>query len=134
MPEESLIGDRDLELLESFDGNGNVLLTAYLQLDTPERCKSAYEEFLKLAHSRLDACDQRPECLEALEEDIEIVGLYLKTNGHGHRRHPGLAIFSCAAQLFWRAYPLPVALGNQVEVGRQFDVEPLKEVLRELVR
>lgn len=129
-----MIGDRDLELLESFDGNGSVLLTAYLQLDTPEHCKSAYEEFLKLARARLDACEHRPECREALEEDIEIVGLYLKTNGHGYRRHPGLAIFSCAAELFWRAYPLPVALDNQVEVGRHFEVEPLKEVLRALVR
>jgi hypothetical protein len=128
-----LIAARDLELLESFDGNGNVLLTAYLQLDTPEHCKSAYEEFVKLARARLDACKPHPECRQALEEDIEIVGLYLKTNGHGPRRHPGLAIFSCAAQLFWRAYPLPVAPENQVEVGRRFDVGPLKEVVHALV-
>ncbi|MFL7811948.1 MAG: hypothetical protein AB8I80_25140, partial [Anaerolineae bacterium] len=104
-----------------------------LQLDTPEHRRSAYEEFLKLARARLDACDQRPESRKALDEDIEIVGLYLKTNGHGSHHHPGLAIFSCAAQLFWRAYPLPVALGNQVEVGRRFDVQPLKEVVHTLV-
>jgi len=128
-----LIADRDLELLESFDGNGNVLLTTYLQVDTPEQCNRAYQEFLRLARARLDACEHKAECRQALEEDIEIVGLYLKTNGHGARRYPGVAIFSCAARLFWRAYPLPVAVGNQVEIGRRFDVQPLKEIARALV-
>ncbi|MBN1660405.1 MAG: hypothetical protein JXA93_18545 [Anaerolineae bacterium] len=128
-----MIASRDLDLLESFDGNGNVLLTAYLQLDTPEHRRAAYGEFLKLARARLDADDEQSEYRQALEEDIEIVGLYLRTNGHGARRHPGLAIFSCAARLFWRAYPLPVALANRVEVGRHFDVQPLKEIVHALV-
>ena len=58
---------------------------------------------------------------------MEIVGLYLKTNGH--RYPPGLAIFSCAAELFWRAYPLPVAVPTQVTVGPKFDLEPLLRIL-----
>ena len=128
-----MIASRDLELLESFDGNGDVLLTAYLQLDTPEHRRSAYGEFLELARARLDASEHRSEYRQALEEDIEIVGLYLKSNSQGTRRHPGLAIFSCAARLFWRAYPLPVALNNRVEVGRRFDVQPLKEIVGALV-
>jgi hypothetical protein len=118
-----------VQLLESFDGRGSILLTAYLPLDTPTQRESAYQNFQKLAKARLEECGSRPECREALEEDIEIVGLYLKTNGH--RQHAGLAIFSCAAELFWRAYPLDVCVQTRVTVGPQFDVEPLKAAVAE---
>jgi hypothetical protein len=118
-----------VQLLESFDGRGSILLSAYLELNTPEQRESAYQDFLKLARARLDECGSRPECREALKEDIEIVELYLKTNGH--RQHAGLAIFSCAAELFWRAYPLDVHVPTHVSVGSRFDVEPLKAVVAE---
>jgi hypothetical protein len=118
-----LIPDSDLELLQSFDGHGNITLSAYLCLDTPQRRDSANEEFMRLLQVRLDECGPRPECREAIKEDTEIVGLYLKTNGHRH--HAAVAIFSCAAELFWRAYPLPAPLPTQVTVGPRFNVEPL---------
>jgi hypothetical protein len=92
-------------------------------MDTPQLRHSAYDAFTQEMKARLDDCDPHPECREALEEDAEIVGLYLKTNGH--RRHPGIVIFSCAAELFWRAYPLTKALPTRVSVGPKFDVEPL---------
>jgi hypothetical protein len=77
--------------------------------------------------SRLDECGGSRECREALKEDMEIVGLYLRTNGN--RNYVGLAIFSCATVLFWRVYPLPVPLPNQVSVGPKFDVEPLNQAV-----
>jgi hypothetical protein len=125
--EVPLIPDRDLEILRSFNGRGNITLSAYLQLDTQEHRETAYREFMRLAQMRLEECRPRPECQEAIREDMEIVGLYLKTNGR--RNGPGLAIFSCAAELFWRAYSLPVPITTQVSVGPHFDVEPLKEVM-----
>jgi hypothetical protein len=64
-----------------------------------------------------------PEAQKALREDMEIVGLYLQTNGH--RRHAGMAIFSCAARLFWRAFPLHAPVPTRVTVGPNFDLEPL---------
>jgi hypothetical protein len=121
-----LIPDSDLEVLRSFDARGNITLTAYLRLDTPQHRESAYREFMQQIQTRLAECGPRPECREAIQEDVEIVGLYLKTNGH--RRHAGVAIFSCAAELFWRAYPLPVAIPSHVTVGPRFDVEPLLQV------
>jgi hypothetical protein len=121
-----LIPDSDLEVLRSFDGHGNITLSAYLRLDTPEHRESAYSQFMQQMRLRLDECGSSPECREALEEDVEIVGLYLRTNGH--RSSGGLAIFSCAAELFWRVYALPVPLPNQVSVGPKFDVEPLGRV------
>jgi hypothetical protein len=121
-----VIPDNELKVLESFNGRGHVVLSAYLPLDTPEHRQSAYASFLQLAQKRLEECGQRADCREAIREDIEIVGLYLKSNGH--RSNPGLAIFSCAAELFWRAYPLPVPVSTQVTVGSHFDLEPLKQV------
>ena len=122
-----MIPDRDLEILKSFNGRGNITLTAYLQLDTQEHRERAYSDFTRLAQKRLEECRPRPECQEAIREDMEIVGLYLKTNGH--RNGPGLAIFSCAAELFWRAYSLPLPIPTQVSVGPRFDVAPLKEAM-----
>ncbi|MGC9334183.1 MAG: hypothetical protein ACP5JJ_08555 [Anaerolineae bacterium] len=122
-----MIPDRDLEVLQSFNGREHITLSAYLLLDTPERREAAYSEFMRLTKKRLEDCRPRPECQEAIHEDMEIVGLYLKTNGR--RNHPGLAIFSCAAELFWRAYSLPVPIPTQVSVGPRFDVEPLKEAM-----
>jgi len=117
-----LIPASDLEVLRSFDSRGRITLSAYLRLDSPQYRASAYDEFMKLMRTRLEECGSDRECREAIKEDMEIVGLYLRTNG---RRHPGLAIFSCAAELFWRAYPLESAIPTQVTVGPAFDIEPL---------
>jgi hypothetical protein len=127
-----VIPDKELKVLESFDGRGKVVLSAYLPLDTPEHRQLAYEDFLKLAHRRLAECGARVDCRDAIGEDIEIVGLYLKSNGH--RKNRGLAIFSCAAELFWRAYPLPVPVSAQVSVGPHFDLDPLKQVAEQIGR
>ena len=120
-----MIPDNDLVDLQSFDSRGRTTLSVYLQLDTPQRRDSAYDEFVQQMQQRLAECDPHPECREAIKEDMEIVDLYLRTNGH--RQHAGLAIFSCAAELFWRAFPLSVPVPTQVAVGSKFHVEPLKQ-------
>ena len=127
--EVPLIPDNDLEALQSFNGHGSITLSAYLCLDTPERRESAYGEFVQQMKLRLEECVPKPECREVLKEDMEIVGLYLRTNGH--RDYPGLAIFSCASELFWRVYPLPAPVSTRVSVGPKFDVVPLKEALEQ---
>lgn len=124
-----MIPDKDLEVLQSFNANGSVTLSAYLRLDTPERRESAYPEFMRQMEERLAECGTDPDCRKALEEDVEIVGLYLRINGHS--RPQGLAIFSCAAELFWRVYPLSVPLPDHVAVGSKFDVEPLRHLAGE---
>ena len=122
-----MIPDNDLEVLHSFDSRGNITLSAYLRLDTPEHRESAYSEFIQQMQLRLDECGSSAECRETLKEDMEIVGLYLRANGR--RSNGGLAIFSCAAELFWRVYTLPVPLSTQVSVGSKFNVEPLKQAI-----
>jgi hypothetical protein len=122
-----LIPESDLKALKSFDSRGNTTLSAYLRLDTLEHRESAHDEFMRQMQSRLEECGLSSDCREAIKEDMEIVGIYLRTNGH--RQHAGLAIFSCAAELFWRAYPLSAPLSTQVTVGSAFNVEPLAEVV-----
>ncbi|MBN1136661.1 MAG: hypothetical protein JXM73_08740 [Anaerolineae bacterium] len=118
-----MIPDGDLEDLKSFESDGPLVLSVYMPLDTPQSRKSAHDEFLRQVEIQLAKYQADPDCREAVKEDIEIIGLYLKTNGH--RRHAGLAIFSCAPKFFWRAYPLPVAVPLQIATGRKFDVKPL---------
>jgi len=113
----------DLETLKSFESDGPLVLSVYLPLDTPQSRESAHDEFLRQVEIQLAECQAQPDCRKAVKEDIEIVSLYLKTNGH--RRHAGLAIFSCAPKFFWRAYPLPVAVPFQITAGQRFDTEPL---------
>ncbi len=120
-----MIPDSDLEALQSFDSRGRITLSAYLRLDTPQLRDSACDEFSQQMQARLAECGPQPECRKAIMEDMEIVGLYLRTNGH--RQHAGLALFSCAAELFWRAYPLSVPIPTQVTVGPRFNVEPLRQ-------
>jgi hypothetical protein len=122
-----LISDSDLVLLQSFTGRGHIALSAYLRLDTPKLRDAAYDDFVRATQTCLDRCNLQAEYREAIKEDMEIVGLYLKTNGH--RRHAGVAIFSCAAELFWRVYPLPVPLPPQVSVGPRFNLGPLMQAI-----
>ncbi|MFC2037524.1 hypothetical protein ACFLYD_06120 [Chloroflexota bacterium] len=122
-----MIPDNDLAALQSFDSRGRITLSAYLRLDSPRHRELAYDEFTRLTQTCLSECAPQPDCREAIKEDIEIVGLYLRTNGH--RRHAGLAIFSCAAELFWRAFPLSVPIPTQVMVGPKFNVDPLIHTL-----
>ena len=118
-----MVPDRDLEILQRFDSRGHITLSAYLRLDSPDHRESAFDEFAQQMQAKLDECAPQTGCKEAIKEDMEIVELYLKTNGH--REHAGLAIFSCAAELFWRAYPLARPIPTKVTVGPRFDVDPL---------
>jgi hypothetical protein len=118
-----LIPTGDLELLRTFNSRGHIALSVYLRLDSPELREAAYEEYVRQAGICLEACGANVECRKAIQEDVDIAGLYLRTNGH--RRHPGLALFSCAAELFWRAYPLAQPVATRVTAGATFNLEPI---------
>lgn len=119
-----MIPQSELQLLQSFDSRDSIALSVFLPLDTPQRREQAHADFLQQVQMRLEECGSNAECREALKDDVEIVGLYLRTNGH--RRHTGLAIFSCASEFFWRAYPLSVPPHLRVAVGGKFDIDPLR--------
>jgi len=123
-----VISEKELKTLKEFEGRDSLALSVYLQLDTPQKKRSAYETFRRQIAPHLNGNDTEA----TLREDLDLVKLYLQTNGG--KRGAGLAIFSCAGRLFWRAYQLPVPVPDRVELGPRFDVQPLEEALREQER
>jgi hypothetical protein len=128
--EPVIIPAEEWDALKRFQGDTHLVVSAYLNLDSAAQRRAAYAEFMRQMQVRLEDCGARQDCREAVQEDIEIVRLYLKTNGE--RRFRSVAIFSCAPEYFWRAYPLPVPVPTQVTVGRHLDLEPLEQTLATL--
>jgi hypothetical protein len=122
-----LISEGDLKLVRAYHNHGHNLLSVYLPLDTPARRQTACDEFARQVQACMDNGDPPPGCRESIQEDVDIVSLYLSTNAN--RCGAGLAIFSCAADLFWRAFSLPVPVATQVAVGSRFNTEPLLQVV-----
>jgi hypothetical protein len=113
--------------MRAFGDHGHHLLSVYLCLDTSARRQTACNEFVRQVQACLDNGHSPSVRRETIQEDIDIVCIYLKA--HAHRCGAGLAIFSCAAELFWRTYWLPVAVPTQVSLGPEFDIKPLLQVV-----
>ena len=123
-----MISKKELKALKEFDGRDSLALSVYLQLDTPEKKRSAYDTFRRYIAPQLDGNSTET----TLRDDLDLVKTYLQTNGG--KDGTGLVIFSCASRLFWRAYKLPVPVPDRVELGPTFDIQPLEEVLNEQER
>ena len=122
-----MISDRELDVLKAYDNRGHNLLSVYLRLDTSARRQAANDQFVQQVRACLDNHDPPPMLREIIQEDIEIVSVYISSNAK--RCGAGLAIFSCASELFWRAYSLPLPVPTQVAVGPRFDIDPLLQVV-----
>ena len=122
-----MISDRELDVPKAYGNRGHNLLSVYLRLDTSARRQAATDQFVQQVRACLDSHDPPPVLREIIQEDIEIVSVYLSSNAE--RCGAGLAIFSCASELFWRAYSLPLPVPTQVAVGPRFDIEPLLQVV-----
>lgn len=123
----------DLKRLAAFRTEERPVLSVYLDLVTADKRKSASNEFKLMANQRLaEAYKTDHRRRKMLQEDIEIVQMYL--NNGSLTCGAGLAIFSCASSLFWRAYTLPVAVPNQVDIGPTFNLTSLRGAMREMER
>lgn len=122
----------DLARLAAFEADGRPALSIYLELTTVHRRKSARSIFETMASQQLEAGNADRRWRRMLQEDIEIVQMYLSNGSFPYSA--GLAIFSCAGRVFWRAYPLPVAVPNRVDIGPTFNLEPLLSALEAIKR
>ncbi len=121
-----MLSREDLDILDRFDTDGGLALSLYLDVSTPERRGSA----LGRVRDELRTCllqFPHPDAVAALGEDLEMVDLYLSTTSARHLHY--VALFSCARQLFWRAYPLVSLRAESVQVGDRFDTEPLRQAM-----
>lgn len=108
----------DLDILARFDADGGLALSLYLDVSTPERRESALDRVRDHLHTA------PADAAAALAEDLDMVDLYLSTTTA--RRLHYIAMFSCARQLFWRAYPLDGLSAERIHIGARFDIEPLR--------
>ncbi len=122
----------DLARLAAFEADGRPALSIYLELTTAHKRKSASNIFETMANQQLEARNVDRRWRKMLQEDIEIVQMYLSNSSFPCSA--GLAIFSCACRVFWRAYPLPVAVPNRVYIGPTFNLEPLISALDAIKR
>jgi len=117
-----VISRKDFELLERFDADGGIALSIYLDVSTPALREGALQRIRARIGSLGDA--DGADRLQTISEDLDMVELYLGTSAARSLRR--VAIFSCANQLFWRAYPLSDLPEEYVAVGSRFDVAPLR--------
>lgn len=120
-----MVSKEDLNVVERFDANGGITLSLYLDVSTPQLRERALERIRDQIGS--DGDDDRDDVLNRISEDLDMVELYLSTTVAQSLRH--VAIFSCATQLFWRAYSLPGFLEEQIDVGARFSVDPLRRIM-----
>jgi peptide subunit release factor 1 (eRF1) len=112
-----MFGQQELQELLSFESGGAKVVSMYLDADTAQQPKDSI---------KLQARGLLRE-LEGLDDDVAAIENYL--NLEHDWSAPGLAIFSCTAQEFFRAYPAEVAFRNRVRVSRKPYVKPLAHLL-----
>lgn len=117
----------ELDILSQFTAQNGLALSVYLDLRSTHAQQRAADTARHLIQAHLKESGIGDEAMEALQEDLDVIRLYLTTNGG--RDAEGVAMFSCAAELFWRVYPLSAPVSNVVHVGPRFNVRPLLEKL-----
>lgn len=110
-----MLTDQDLQDLLGYHAEAPVI-SVYLNTDpnqwTPDACKLRLRTMFK-------GVDQR--------EDVSAIEMYLshEYDWSGH----SVAIFSCAPEGFFRAYPLAVPVRDRVRIDHQPHVKPLADIL-----
>ncbi len=109
----------DVNELVGFEANGQPVLSVYLNVDPTWHKTDAYK--LRLRHLLEDVADQTSPA------DIEAVERYIEREYDWSGR--AVAMFSCAAAGFWRAYSLPVQLRSLARVADKPYVKPLADIM-----
>ncbi len=109
---------KDLQELAEYKGTGAPVLSLYLNVDpsqhTTDEYKLALRQLLRDAGERAAAKD-----IAAVEHFFD-----LEYDWSGR----GVAVFSCSADSFWRAYPLATPVPDHVFVGPKPYVTPLAKL------
>jgi len=113
----------ELGVLDRFDTDGRLALSLYLDVSTPERRATVLDRI----RSEIRTVVPEGPQLDSLAEDLEMVRLFFSTSATRQVRY--VAIFSCAAQLFWRAYPCDQTVDELIIVDSSFHTAPLRRLL-----
>jgi hypothetical protein len=113
----------DLEVLDQYSSPNGMAVSVYLDLESLPEPDTANQLLEELAEAQKKELGMDQESWDSLQEDLDIIRLYLKTNGNHRAR--GVAIFCCASEYFWRVYPLPTPIPTHMHVGPRLDTTHL---------
>ena len=108
----------DLQELLAFDAGENQVLSLYADADAGQQPRETIKQQLR------GLLRQAPAELEA---DVAVIEKYIDLSHDWSK--PGLALFSCQAQDFFRVYPAAVAFRNRLRIGAKPYVKPLAHLL-----
>jgi len=113
-----MLTEQDLRELVSFNADGGQVVSVYLNVDPSRHTPDSYK--LRLRGLLKDLGDRvPPEDARAIEEYIEH-----QYDWSGR----GLAMFSCAAQDYWRSYTLAMMVRSTAHVASKPYVKPLADL------
>jgi len=110
-----MLSDRDVQELLHYQPS-HLVLSIYLNTDPVEGNADAYKLRLRTMLKDIDMAD-----------DINVVQRYFEREHDWSGR--SVAVFSCAAQGFFKAFPLAVATRDRVRVDGRPYVKPLADLL-----
>ncbi|MDX1616409.1 MAG: hypothetical protein R3300_19015 [Candidatus Promineifilaceae bacterium] len=112
-----MISQEDLQELLALESESAPVVSLYLDTNTAQ---TSSETIKRQARAML----KEAECPD---EDVEAIENYLDLAYHWDK--PGLAVFSCAGEDYFRSFPAAVSFRNRVRVGTRPHVKPLAHLL-----
>lgn len=113
-----MFDQENLQELLSFAGNGHAVVSVYLDADLSQRT---------LDKVKLQLRTMLKEANNGHADDIDEIERYFEYSFPWGT--PGAAVFSCAKEGFFRAYPIPVSFRNRLRIRRKPYVKPLVHLL-----
>lgn len=130
--QDAVISDELIDVLATFEGGDNYVLSVYLNLDTERQVARSHRLILDDLIAGLTANAELDEAMTAaLSAEAQRVREYLETEAPGGN---GLALFACAPLDLWEVYELPVPVEDAVFFEPTLHLLPLRDVLDEYER
>ncbi len=129
-----LLSREQIEDLSKFKSNDFLTTSFYLETDKSKLRKKEIQLRLKnlisLAKSRLEKMDLSRSKKDSLYQDLEKIASFCSQTVASYN-DPGLAIFSCSQEGFWRIFQLPDPARNRVIFDQNPYVRHLSSILDE---
>jgi len=112
-----MVRQEDLQELLAFDSGERQVVTLYLNVDSRQQTSEITK---KQARALLKEANIHAKDAAAIEHYLDLSFDWSM---------PGLAIFSCSEQGFFRAYTSAIVFRNRVRIGRKPHVKPLTHLI-----
>lgn len=129
-----LLSREQIESLSKFKSEDFLTTSFYLDTDRSRLRKKEillhFKNLLSLSKLRLEEMDLSKEKKDSLSQDLKKTSRFCsqKISSYGF---PGLAIFSCTRESFWKVFELPNPPRNRIVFDQNPYVRPLSSILDE---